>query len=89
MKPRENFNLKEGIVYMYMFTLFAFSLYFQWSYITEKPEWIIWLIWTIVGQYTDKMTQKCVKNESFCPCSDTLWLKWVKWFTRGFQWYVY
>ena len=31
------------------------------------------------------MTQKCVKNESFCPCSDTLWLKWVKWFTRGFQ----
>ena len=52
---------------------------------TEKPEWIIWLIWAIVGQYTDKMTQKCVKNESFCPCSDTLWLKWVKWFTRGFQ----
>ena len=31
MKPRENFNLKEGIVYM--FTLFAFSLYFQWSYV--------------------------------------------------------
>ena len=52
---------------------------------TEKPEWIIWLIWAKVGQYTDKMTQKCVKNESFCPCSDTLWLKWVKWFTRGFQ----
>ena len=39
--------------------------------ITEKPKWIIWLIWAIVGQYTDKMTQKCVKNESFCPCSDT------------------
>ena len=53
---------------------------------TKNPEWIIWLIWAIVGQYTDKMTQKCVKNESFCPCSDTLWLKWVKWFTRGFQW---
>ena len=52
---------------------------------TEKAKWIIWLIWAIVGQYTDKMTQKCVKNESFCPCSDTLWLKWVKWFTRGFQ----
>ena len=33
------------------------------------------------------MTQKCVKNESFCPCSDTLRLKWVKWFIRGFQWY--
>ena len=32
---------------------------------TEKPGWIIWLIWAIVGQYTDKMTQKCVKNESF------------------------
>ena len=31
MKPRENFNLKEGIVYM--FTLFVFSLYFQWSYV--------------------------------------------------------
>ena len=28
----------------------------------EKPEWIIWLIWAIVGQYTDKMTQKFVKN---------------------------
>ena len=53
---------------------------------TEKLEWIIWLIWAVVGQHTDKMTQKCVKNESFCPCSDTLWLKWVKWFTRGFQW---
>ena len=25
------------------------------------------------------------KMRSFCPCSDTLWLKWVKWFTRGFQ----
>ena len=24
---------------------------------TEKPKWIIWLIWAIVGQYTDKMTQ--------------------------------
>ena len=46
---------------------------------TEKPEWIIWLIWAIVGQYTDKMTQKYVKNEFFCPCSDPLWLKWVKW----------
>ena len=46
---------------------------------TEKPKWVIWLIWAIVGQYTDKMTQKHVKNESFCPCSDPLWLKWVKW----------
>ena len=52
----------------------------------RRPEWIIWFIWAIVGQYTDKMTQKCVKNVSFCPCSDTLWLKWVKWFTRGFHW---
>ena len=25
-----------------------------------------------MGQYTDKMTQKCVKNESFCPYSDTM-----------------
>ena len=50
------------------------------------PEWIIWLFWAMMGHYTDKMTQKCVKNESFCLCSDTLWLKWVKWFTRGFQW---
>ena len=33
MKPKENFNLKEGIVYNIMFTLFAFSLYFQWSYV--------------------------------------------------------
>ena len=38
-----------------------------------------------MGQYTDKMTQKCVKNESFSPCSDTLLLKWVKWFTWGFN----
>ena len=45
----------------------------------EKPTWVIWLVWAIVGQYTDKMTQKYVKNESFCPCSDPLWLKWVKW----------
>ena len=22
--------------------------------------------------------------ESFCPCTDPLWLKWVKWFTRVF-----
>ena len=50
----------------------------QWM-VTEKPKWVIWLIWAIVGQYTDKMTQKYVKNESFCPCSDPLWLKWVKW----------
>ena len=46
---------------------------------TEKHKWVIWLIWVIVGQYTDKMTQKYVKNESFCPCSDTLWLKWLIW----------
>ena len=32
---------------------------------TEKPKWIIWLIWAIVGQYTDKMTQKCVKMSLF------------------------
>ena len=45
---------------------------FQWketpgghSHITEKPEWIIWLIWAIVGQYTDKMTQRCVKMSLF------------------------
>ena len=29
------------------------------------------------------------ENESFCLCSDTLWLKWVKWFTQGFQWWLY
>ena len=53
---------------------------------TEKPKWIIWLIWAIVGQCTDKLNDsKMCENESFCPCSDTLWLKWVKWFTRGFQ----
>ena len=46
---------------------------------TEKPKWVIWLIWATVGQYMDKMTQKYVKNESFCSCSDPLWLKWVKW----------
>ena len=33
----------------------------------EKLKLIIWLIWAIVGQYTDKMTQKCVRNESICP----------------------
>ena len=54
---------------------------------TEKPKWVIW---AIVGQYTDKMTQKYVKNESFCPCSDPLWLKWVKWLILGFSvnWFI-
>ena len=32
-----------------------------------------------MGQYTDKMIQKYVKNVSFCPCSDPIWPKWVKW----------
>ena len=50
-----------------------------------KPEWIIWLIWAIVGQYKDKMTQKCVTNESFCPCSDTLWLKMSQMIHSGFS----
>ena len=26
------------------------------------------------GSVHGQKTQKCVKNESFCPCSDTLWL---------------
>ena len=37
---------------------------------------------SVHGQDDSKMS---VQNESFCLCSDTLWLKWVKWFTRGFQ----
>ena len=55
----------------------------------RKPKWVIWLIWAIVGQYTDKMTQKYVKNESFCPCSDPLWLKWVNWLIWVFLCYLY
>ena len=31
---------------------------------TEKPKWVIWLIWAIVGQYTDIMTQKYAKKMS-------------------------
>ena len=59
------------------------------KWFTEKPEWVIWVIWAMVGQCTDRVTQKCVKNESFCPCGDTLWLGWVGWFTWGFQCLVY
>ena len=46
---------------------------------TEKPKWVIWLIWAIVGHYTDKKTHFLHIFESFCPCTDPLWLKWVKW----------
>ena len=31
----------------------------------KKPKWVIWLILAIVGQYTDKMIQKYVKNVFF------------------------
>ena len=53
---------------------------------TENPEWIISLIWAIVCHYTDKKTHFSHIFESFCPCTDPLWLKWVKWFTRVLQW---
>ena len=46
---------------------------------TEKPKWVIWLIWAKVGHYTDKKTHFLHIFESFCPCTDPLWLKWVKW----------
>ena len=38
----------------------------------------------IVCHYTDKKTHFSHIFESFCPCTDPLWLKWVKWFTRVF-----
>ena len=47
------------------YSLHIFPSHHQTQYISEKPKWIIWLIWAIVGQFTDKMTQKCVKNEFF------------------------
>ena len=46
---------------------------------TEKPTRVIWLIWAIVGHYTDKKIHLLHNFESFCPCTDPLWLKWVKW----------
>ena len=53
---------------------------------TENPDpkWIIWLIRAIVGHHTDKKTHFLHICESFWPCTDPLWLKWVKWFTRVF-----
>ena len=60
------FNLytHKQLIFVYCYTL-VIKLFLL-SY-TENPEWVIWL----------KMTQKCVKSESFCPCSDSLWLKRV------------
>ena len=46
---------------------------------TEEPKWVIWLIWAIVGHYTDKKTHFLHIFESFCLCTDPLRLKWVKW----------
>ena len=40
--------------------------------------------WAIACHYTDKKTHFSHIFESFCPCTDPLWLKWVKWFTRVF-----
>ena len=48
---------------------------------TENPEWIIW---ALVCHHTDKKTHFSHIFESFCPCTDPLWLKWVKWFTQVF-----
>ena len=67
------------LVYSSCLTLVIPSLFTN----TEKPKWVIW---AIVGQHTDKITQKLVKNESFCPCSDPLWLKWVKWLIWVYLW---
>ena len=55
---------------------------------TENPKWIIWLIWAIVCHYTDKKTHFSHIFESFCPCTDPLWLKWVKWFTQVFLCFI-
>ena len=95
-RTRANSKLNNGMIFFisvffaalfphHVFPIHFYRVTYKWRICTEKHERIIWLIWAIVGQYTDKMTQKCVKNESFCQCSDTLWLKWVKWFTWGFQ----
>ena len=46
----------------HIFNFLTELVYFKWF--TEKPEWVIWLIWAMVGQCTDRVTQKCVKNES-------------------------
>ena len=66
------------------FVLFKGARFYFFKIYTENPEWIIWLIWAIVCHYTDKKDSFSHIFESFCPCTDPLWLKWVKWFTRVF-----
>ena len=75
-RTRANSKLNNGMIFLFQYFLQHFSHIMFSPFICtgwringvcaqKKHEWIIWLIWAIVGQYTDKMTQKCVKMSLF------------------------